>query len=167
MMSDKLYNLIGPGTYTIAGIDTHADKPMNSQKHLELDNSVFMICKLRYSSKELAIMESKLTHAQALFSIDVGLKRNTVKECNNVHNIFAIPWEEVKRPMESGESGVYYYSTWAIHHCHHKSPHHKPFCFRLLVSRESSTVASKECLNVGTNLFGVCYLCPTQGSVKA
>ena len=108
MMSEELYNLIGQGTYTITGIDTHADKPMTSQKRPELDHSSFKICKPRYSSKELAIMESELTRAQALFSIDIGLKKTfiqTVEEFNKVHNPSGIPWKEVKRPREPGESG--------------------------------------------------------------
>ena len=61
MMSDALHNLIAQGTCTIAGIDTRADEPMASQKRTELDNCIFKICKPRYSSKELANMESEPT----------------------------------------------------------------------------------------------------------
>ena len=74
-MSDELHNLIGQGTYTITGINTHADEPMTSQKRLELNDSIFKICKPPYSSKELAFMESDLTHAEALFSIYLGLQK--------------------------------------------------------------------------------------------
>ena len=108
MMSEGLSNLIENGTYTIPGFDAHAQAPHTSQKRPELDDSVFNICKPRYSNKELAIMESELTRAQALFSIDAGLKRtfnHTVEEFNKVHNPSGIPWKEVKRPREAGESG--------------------------------------------------------------
>ena len=107
MMSEELSNLIEKGTYTIPGFDAHAQEP-HSQKRPELDDSVFKICKPRYSSKELAIMQSELTRAQALFSIDAGLKKtfdHTVEEFNKVHNPSGIPWKEVKRPREAGESG--------------------------------------------------------------
>ena len=107
-MSDELYNFIGQGTYTITGLDTYAAEPTNSEKRADLDKSMFKRCKPQYSSRELPIMESELTHAQALFSIDIGLKKTfmqTVEEFNKVHNPSGIPWKEVKRPRESGESG--------------------------------------------------------------
>ena len=89
MMSDELYKLIGQGMCTITG-DNRADEPVTSQKRLELNDSMFKICKPQYFHRELSFMESKLTHAQALFSIDVGLKKTltqTVEEFNKVHDL--------------------------------------------------------------------------------
>ena len=109
MMSDELSNLIEKGLYVIPGYDARAEEPLTSQKRPELDDAMFKICKPRYSSKELAIMESEMTRAQTLFSIDAALKRNftlTVEEFNKVHNPSGIPWKEVKRPRESGSQEV-------------------------------------------------------------
>ena len=94
MMSEELSHLIDQGLYVIPGYNARADELQISQKRPELDDSMFKICKPRYSSKELAIMESELTRAQALFSIDVGLKRtfnHTIEEFNKVHNPSGMP----------------------------------------------------------------------------
>ena len=108
MISEDLANLIEKGIYTIPGFDANAEEPQSSQKRPELDDSLFKICKPRYSSKELAITESELTRAQALFSIDAALKKSfnqTVEEFNKVHNPSGVPWKEVKRPREAEGSG--------------------------------------------------------------
>ena len=108
MMSEELSYLIEKGLYVIAGYDARAEEPQTTQKRPELDDAAFKICKPRYSSKELAIMESELTRAQALFSIDAALKKTftlTVDEFNKAHNPSGIPWKEVKRPREAEASG--------------------------------------------------------------
>ena len=108
MISEELSNLIEKGVYVIPGFDARADEPLAPQKRPELDDSVFKICKPRYSSKELAITQIELTRALALFGVDAGLTKSfthTVEEFNKVHNPSGFPWKEVKRPREVGESG--------------------------------------------------------------
>ena len=86
----------------------YAAEPTNSEKRPDLDESMFKICKPQYSSRELPVMESEFTHAQARFSIGVGLNKtftHIVNEFSKVHNPSGIPWKEVKRPRGSGESG--------------------------------------------------------------
>jgi hypothetical protein len=117
MLSDILSNLIETGTYSIPGFEPHVVEPVSVQKRPELDDSTFEISKPRYSSNELAIMESELTRAQALFSLGPGLKKalqDTVDTFNKAHNPSGIPWKEQKRPnedtvasLESGSRGVF------------------------------------------------------------
>ena len=52
-------------------------------------------------------MESELTRAQALFSIDVDLEKTfiqTVGEFNRMHNPSGTPCKDIKRPRELGQS---------------------------------------------------------------
>jgi len=116
-MSDELGHLIETGTYSIPGFDANANEPASTQKRPELDDSMFKICKPRYSSKELAIMESELARVQALFGIDPILKKTlqeTVQAFDKAHNPSGIPWKEHKRPneediakAEAGNRGVF------------------------------------------------------------
>ena len=68
-MSDELYNFIGQGTYTITGLNTYAAEPTDSEKRPDLDKSMFKRCKPQYSSRQLPVMDSKLTHAQAFSAL--------------------------------------------------------------------------------------------------
>ena len=117
MMMDELGNLIEKGTYSIPGFAASASEPTSAQKRPELDDSVFKLCKPRFSSKELAIMETELARVQALFGLDPTLKKTleeTVNTFNKTHNPSGIPWKELKRPneqdvasAESGSRGVF------------------------------------------------------------
>ena len=104
MMAEELGHLIETGTYSIPGFDANANEPASTQKRPELDDSMFKICKPRYSSKELAIMESELARVQALFGIDPILKKTlqeTVQAFDKAHTIHqASPGKSTRGPTK-------------------------------------------------------------------
>ena len=116
MMADELGNQIEKGTYAIPGYEANGAEPASTCKRPELDDSAFKICKPRYASKELAITETELTKAKAMFSLDPALKKTleeTVAAFNKQHNPSGVPWKE-KRPnatdvasAESKSRGVF------------------------------------------------------------
>ena len=117
MMADALGHQIESAAYAIPGYDANASDPTSAQKRPELEDSMFTICKPRYASKELAIMETELTRVQALFGLDGILKKtlqDTVDAFNKAHNPSGVPWKESKRPntvdaasAESESRGVF------------------------------------------------------------
>jgi hypothetical protein len=65
------------------------------------NNATFNICKHKFTSKDLAIMDPELARVQALFSLVPGINQalqDTMDTFNKTHNPSSIPWKEDKRP---------------------------------------------------------------------